>query len=97
MSKLLSLSIDVTKLDKTRYYKGKKGTYANLDVWIDDEEDQYGNHASVCESLTKEEREAGAKKNYVGNGKKRFGWDEGGQPSNSSKPTDDPLLEEAPF
>lgn len=77
MAKLISLSIDVTKLDKSRFYKGKKGTYASLDVWIEDEPDQYGNDASICETQSKEEREAKAKRNYVGNGKKRFGWEDG--------------------
>lgn len=87
MSRLLSLSIDVTKLDKSRFYKGKSGTYANLDVWINDEPDQYGNHASVSENLTKEERESGAKKNYVGNGKKIYGWGESSPSANQSEST----------
>ena len=84
MSRLLSISIDVTKLNKSRFYKGAKGTYASLDIWIEDEKDQYGNDASVSESLTKEEREAKAKKNYVGNGKKLYGWVVDGYPKSSA-------------
>lgn len=58
MSKLTSLKIDVTKLDKSRFFQGTKGTYCDLDVWINDEEDQYGYHASANQTQTKEEREA---------------------------------------
>lgn len=90
-SKLLSISIDVSKLNKDRFYKGKKGTYASLDVWVSDEPDQYGNDASVSESLSKEEREAKTKKNYVGSGKKLYGW------SKSTPSNDNPLSEEPPF
>ena len=98
MSKLLSISIDVTKLDKSRFYQGKKGKYASLDIWIEDEKDQYGNDASVSESLSKEEREAKSKKNYVGNGKKLYGWDEvPNQASQASAPS--PAIEgdDCPF
>ena len=34
----LNFSIDVTKLDKTRFYQGKKGTYAKLTVFVDSEQ-----------------------------------------------------------
>ena len=54
MSKLLSISIDTTKLDKSRFYEGKNGAkYCSLDVWVDDEPDKYGRDASVSESLTR--------------------------------------------
>ena len=90
MSKLISASIDVTKIDKSRLFKGKKGTYLSLDIWVNDEEDQYGNTVSINESLTSEEREAGTKKNYIGNGKKVFGWDEAkGSPAPQAASDDD--------
>jgi len=89
-SRLLSISIDVSKLDKSRFYQGKKGTYASLDVWVSDEPDQYGNDASVSETLTKEERDSGSKKNYVGSGKKLYGW-------GKSPKKDDSSSEEVPF
>jgi len=93
-SRLLSVSIDVSKLDKSRFYKGQKGTYASLDIWVSDEPDKFGNDASVSETLTKEEREAGAKKNYVGSGKKLYGW---GSTPRSSTPKNDVINEEVPF
>jgi len=74
MSKLLSLKINLDKIDKSKLYKGSKGTYLDLDVWINDEPDNYDNDASASLNLSKEERESGAKKVYVGNGKKLFGW-----------------------
>ena len=74
MSKLLSVKVNLDKVDKEKLYKGKKGTYLDLDVWINDEPDDYGNDASASQSLSKEEREAGVSKNYIGNGKKLFGW-----------------------
>lgn len=74
MSKLVSINLDVTKIPRDRIIAGKKGKYIDLDVWIDDEADQYGNDASVSVRQTKEEREAKARKTYVGNGKKLVGW-----------------------
>jgi hypothetical protein len=78
-SKLISGSIDVTKIDKTRLIKGEKGTYLNIDIWINDEPDKYGNHVSISMRQSKEEREAKTSKTYIGNGKKVLGWD--GEPS----------------
>ena len=73
MSKLITASIDVTKLDKGKLVKGKKGTYANLTIWLNDEVDQFGNDVSIQQSLSKEERENGAAKIYLGNGKTHNG------------------------
>jgi hypothetical protein len=97
--KLLSVSIDVTKLDKTRFYQGAKGTYCNLDIWVNEEEDQYGNHASVNQSQTKEERDAKEKKIYVGNGKKLFGWDNesSARPATASAATSQDDGDDIPF
>jgi|TARA_R110002012_G_scaffold226700_1_gene398865 hypothetical protein len=93
MSRLITLNVDVKKLDKSKFYEGKKGTYASLDVWVNDEPDQYGNDASVNQSLSKEDRENGVKKTYVGNGKKMFGW---GESSSSTKQSDVEIASE-PF
>ena len=76
MSKLLSVKIDVTKIDKSRLFQGKKGTYLDADIWINDEQDKFGNDASVSMSQTKEEREAKAQKIYIGSARKVFGWDD---------------------
>ena len=84
MSRLISVKIDVTKIDKSRLFKGEKGTYLDCDIWLNDDPDQYGNDCSVNMSQTKEEREAKEKKIYIGNGKKVFGW---GDSQAENKPT----------
>ena len=45
MSKIgINISIDVTKIDKSRLFQGKKGTYLSLTTFIDSESpDQYDN------------------------------------------------------
>jgi hypothetical protein len=69
MGQLIAISIDVTKLDKSKLVKGKKGTYANITVSVNDEDDQFGNNTSVWESQTKEERDDKVDRNFLGNGK----------------------------
>ena len=69
MSKLMSLNIDVTKLNKERLHKGKKGIYAKITVIINDEPDRFGNDSWAWEEQTQDERSAKKDKNYLGNGK----------------------------
>lgn len=69
MQKLISLSIDVDKLDVKRLYKGKKGKYLSATLFLKEEVDQYGNNGFIVESITKEEREAGHKGTIIGNAK----------------------------
>lgn len=70
MSKIIvNASIDLTKIEKSKIIKGKKGSYINLTIFINDEADQYGNNASIIVSQTKEERDAKADRVYLGNGK----------------------------
>ena len=62
----ISVSIDVTKIDKARLYQGKKGTYLDLTTFIDtDNADQYQNHGFISQSQTKEERDAGAERTPI--------------------------------
>jgi len=75
MAQIISASIDVTKIDKTRIKEVKKkdGTiakYIDISIVVNDEQDQYGNICSISEGQTKEERESKAPKNYLGNGKR---------------------------
>lgn len=65
MSTIINLSIDVTKIDKTKLIDGK---YLNAQVFINDET-KYGNNVSMCYSQSKEERDNKAKKEYFANGK----------------------------
>lgn len=68
MATIINASIDVTKIPKESLITGKKGTYANVTVFINDET-RFGNNASIAMSQSKEEREAGNPKIYLGNGK----------------------------
>ena len=81
-SKLISLKIDVMKIDKSKLFHAQSGAkYIDLDVWISATPDKYGNDASASIRQTEEEREAKAKRTYVGNGQKRFGWGDSQQPA----------------
>jgi hypothetical protein len=65
MSTIINLSIDVTKIDKTKLIDGK---YLNTQIFINNET-KYGNNVSMCYSQSKEERDNKAKKEYFANGK----------------------------
>jgi hypothetical protein len=67
MSKLIAIKIDVSKIDKERLYQGKKGSYLDATVFLNDEEGQYGDNGMITQSVSKEEREAGVKGNILGN------------------------------
>ena len=71
--KLISASLDLSKIDKTRIVEGKNGAkYYNMVIVVNDEKDQYGRDVSIQEGQTKEEREAKKKVAYIGNGKTVF-------------------------
>jgi len=75
MSKLVSISLDVTKINKSELITGEKGTYLNLTVSLNDEADKFGNTVSAWQSQTKEQREAKENRNFLGNGKVLFDSD----------------------
>ena len=76
----ITLKIDVSKIEKERLYKGAKGTYLDAVAFIDTEqENQYGDHGMITQSVTKEERERGVKGPILGNGK--IVWREETNPS----------------
>lgn len=69
MSALMNISIDVTKLPKEKFVKGKNdAVYYNFTVSVNDETNAYGQNVSVFDSQSKEEREAKKAKDYLGNG-----------------------------
>ena len=57
MSKIgVSLSINLSKLDKSRFFQGKNGLYLDLTTFINlDEQDQYGKNGIVKQSTKKDE------------------------------------------
>jgi len=67
MASIIKTSIDLTKIDKTKIIDGKKGKYLPITITINDELDQFNNQGPVIISQSKEEREAGENKVYLGN------------------------------
>ena len=67
MSKLYLAKIDVKKIIKEKLFKGEKGTYLDLFIWVNDEEDQYGNILSIQQAT-----KMGEDKIYLGNGKEHI-------------------------
>lgn len=70
MGTIISASIDLTKIDKSKIIKGKNGAeYYNIQVMINDKKDKYDNDVSVIQGQTKEERQRKDNKQYIGNGR----------------------------
>lgn len=65
MATLINLGVNY---DKMKDFVNDKG-YVNLNVWINDDVDQYNNNVSATVKQTKEQWEAKVPKVYVGNGK----------------------------
>ena len=57
MSKIgVNISINLSKLDKSRFFQGKNGLYLDLTTFINlDEQDQYGKNGIVKQSTKKDE------------------------------------------
>lgn len=66
---ILKLKLDVTKIDKTRLFKGAKGVYLDATVLLKDAPDQYGNDGMIVQDLGKDARESGQKGAILGNAK----------------------------
>lgn len=64
---MISAKINCSKNDKTKLFKGEKGTYLDI-VLIETPNGEYGDYLIVQE-LSKAERDAGKKGNILGNAK----------------------------
>tara|TARA_B110000971_G_C19515582_1_gene279427 strand:+ start:123 stop:434 length:312 start_codon:yes stop_codon:yes gene_type:complete len=99
----ISVRIDVTKIDKSRLYKGAKGTYLDLTTFVDtDQQDQYENNGFISHSQSKEEREANAERPPILGNVKVFytdGQQSVGQTSQTSSQvvSNEELDEDIPF
>lgn len=91
------LSIDVTKIDKDKLIKGKKGTYLSCTAFIDpNNPDQYGNSGMITQDVSKEQKEAGVKGEILGNSKV-FWQGEGKQQAAAPSAPEEPSLDTLPF
>lgn len=65
---LIKLGIDLNKIPKGTIKKGEKGTWLNLDIWVNKEANEWGNNVSCHITQTVDESKSRAKKVYLGNG-----------------------------
>ena len=61
------VKVDASKLDKSAFFKGAKGTYFDLVLWENDSPDEWGNTHSVKQDMGKDRK--GERTPYVGNAK----------------------------
>jgi len=86
----LNVRINVSKIDKSKLYKGEKGVYLNMTTFVDlDQEDEYGNNGFISMEQSKEQRDAGEQSVILGNVKKF--WIDG---ATASAPQSDMSIEE---
>lgn len=67
MASIISADIDLTKVDKSKIYEGKKGKYYPITIVLNDELGQFGDSGYIQTEQTKEERDAKAPKSFLGN------------------------------
>lgn len=91
MSDIITLKIDVTKIDKARLFKGAKGVYLEL-VAIPTPNSEYGDYM-IKQSVTQEERERKIQMPILGNAKVLRSRKEDSTPTPKSNESD----EDVPF
>lgn len=70
MAQLISASINLSKIDKTKIVRGKDGAqYYDITISVNDSKNDYGQDVSIYEKQTKDQQQAKEKKNFLGNGK----------------------------
>ena len=107
MSMIISASINVAKIDKSKIQTVDKNgkpfkdgaKYYNITISVNDDFDKFNNNVQITEAQTKEQREAKEKRVFIGNG--RVNWVSNGAKSepvsekNTLAPKDE--SEELPF
>ena len=92
MATLISASINLSKLDKTKIVRGKDGSqYYDLTISVNDTKNDYGQDVSIYDKQSKEQREAKEKKKFIGNGK--VFWSSRPTEQNSPQPNQDNQLQ----
>ena len=92
---IISAKLNVSAIDKTKLFKGEKGTYLDITLLENrDGTDQYGNDFMVVQDLGKEARQRGEKGPILGNAKIR-GQRDGQRPAQSA-PAPKPAADDNP-
>lgn len=74
--KIISASINLNKINKSKLVKGKDGNeYLNISIICNDSENEWGKDVSITEGQSEQERKDKVKKNYIGNGKTVYNSD----------------------
>jgi hypothetical protein len=63
----IQVKLDVTKIDKTKLFQGKQGTYLDAVIFLKDTPDQYGNNGMIVQSVSADERAQAIKGAILGN------------------------------
>lgn len=69
MASIIKQTINLESIPKNKIYKGKKGQYITIVTTLNNELDNYGNNGPVIVEQSKEERDNGEQKIYLGNAK----------------------------
>ena len=79
------IKLDVSKIDKSKLFRGQKGVYLDATVFIDvDQKDQYDNNGMITQDVTKEEKAAGQQGPILGN--VQVFWSDGQQQMQQQAP-----------
>lgn len=101
MAKLITASIDLNKIDKSKIVTTDKNgqpfangaKYLNIQISVNDTPDQYGNDCAISLNQSQEERQAKAPRTYLGNGKTV--WSSDGVPATSAPLPATPIAPDA--
>lgn len=85
---MIIAKLNVSKIDKTKLFKGEKGTYLDI-ILIESKNSQYGDDYMVVQGVSKEDRAAGVKGAILGNAK-IHGPREQSAPAQQSAPAEQP-------
>jgi formate-dependent nitrite reductase cytochrome c552 subunit len=99
MAEILSGSIDLSKIDKTKIVEvtlkdGTTAKFLNIQISVNNEADTYGNIAGLTIQQTQEERTAKTKRIYLGNLKRV--WSDAPAPTLETSKKED-LSDSLPF
>lgn len=83
---MIKIKIDVTQIQKSRLFPGKKGTYLNA-VLIETPKSKFSDYM-IIEDVSKEDRDKGIKGNVLGDGKIVAGKTEDEEEHKPSDPKD---------
>jgi hypothetical protein len=86
---MISLKLDVSKIEKNRLFKGAKGTY--LDATLIETPDGKYSDFIITQQVSKEERLSGVKGPIIGNGKYIGRGAPSSAPAGSAAASPDPI------